>query len=142
MRKRNTFGLLGILAFAGFALSCYTGTELISPHADINRSELMLLAPSSDKPYDYRNSYTLVVTLRPRTVLSTAQIEWYSDDDGVVFVKQDTRRPSSGFGGNGRATVTIVGYDVGTVEITARVSCADGSFDDIELSSIVVVVEP
>ena len=115
MKRRAAFGLPGVLAlsvvFAGFVVSCPTEVDYIRPIANFNSGTIYLLAQSSPYPYDYRNTYTLVVTLRPRAVLYGARIEWSSDDDGIVFVKQDTKRPiSGGFGENGRASVTIVGY--------------------------------
>ena len=131
MKRRVVFGLPGIfvlsMAFTSFVVSCHTGVEDITPSAYINRDELVLYVRSDH----YLNSYTLVVTLRPRNAFYGAQIDWCSNDGGIVFVKEETRRPPSGFGENGRATVKIVGYNVGRAEIKATVTFANGSSQDL-----------
>lgn len=147
MKRRKAFGLSGILilsaTFAGLVLSCYTGDAEIRPYAYISGDSLIVLeAHDHDSYYDYRNSYTLVVTLRPRMALHGAEIEWSSGDEGVVFVKEDTRRPLSGFGENGRATVMVVGYSEGTARITATITFEDRAFPDIVLTVDVSVGPP
>jgi|GEM_PF-3463897 len=144
MRRHTAFGLLGILtlsaAFVGFVISCHTGTEDTHLSAYMHTTEPIYL-PIPDSIYDLRrDSYTLVVTLRPRTAWYGASIDWYSDRPDIVFVKYDTMRPlSGGFGENGRATVAIVGYNVGEARITATVTREDGTPVNIVPSSYVVV---
>ena len=142
MKRRVVFGLPGIfvlsMAFTSFVVSCHTGVEDITPSAYINRNRLVLYARSDPSDYDYLNSYTLVVTLRPRKAFYGAQIDWCSNDGGIVFVKEETRRPPSGFGENGRATVKIVGYEVGEAKITATVTFANGSSKDLFVQVSVV----
>jgi len=101
----------------------------------INRSSLVLSA--FDSPYNFLESYTLVVTLRPSTAWHGARIEWGDDSENrIVFIQYDTMQPPGEqvagriigrFGEDGRAEVKIVGYSKGTTFVYARVTAADES---------------